>query len=36
VAGSVVIFLREHDRRYANNHAAVLAIMVASILLGRA
>ena len=36
VAGSVVIFLREHDRRYATITAAVLAIMVASILLGRA
>ena len=36
VAGSVVIFLREHDRRYAAITAVVLAIMVASILLGRA
>jgi uncharacterized membrane protein len=36
VAGSVVVFLREHDRRYALITAAVLAIMIASIFLGRA
>lgn len=36
VAGSVVIFLREHDRRYAAVTAAVLAVMIASIFLGRA
>jgi uncharacterized membrane protein len=36
VAGSIVIFLREHDRRYAAITAAVLAIMIASIFLGRA
>lgn len=35
VAGTVVVFLREHDRRYALITAAVLAIMIASILLGR-
>ena len=31
VAGSIVIFLREHDRRYAAITAIVLAIMIASI-----
>jgi uncharacterized membrane protein len=36
VAGTVVIFLREGDRRYAAITAAVLALMIASILLGRA
>jgi uncharacterized membrane protein len=35
VAGSVVIFLREHDRRYAVITAVVLAIMITSIVLGR-
>jgi uncharacterized membrane protein len=35
VAGSIVIFLRERDRRYAVVTAAVLAIMISSILLGR-
>jgi uncharacterized membrane protein len=36
VAGTVIIFLRERDRRYAVITAAVLAIMIASIFLGRA
>jgi uncharacterized membrane protein len=36
VAGTVVIFLRERDRRYAVITAAVLTIMIASIFLGRA
>ena len=36
VAGTVVIFLREHDRRYALITAAVLVIMIAGIFLGRA
>jgi uncharacterized membrane protein len=36
VAGTVVIFLREHDRRYTVITAAVLAIMIASIFVGRA
>jgi uncharacterized membrane protein len=35
VAGSIVIFLRERDRRYSVITAAVLAVMIASILLGR-
>jgi uncharacterized membrane protein len=35
VAGTIVIFLRERDRRYAVITAAVLAIMIASIFLGR-
>jgi uncharacterized membrane protein len=35
VAGTIVIFLREHDRRYAVITATVLAIMIASIFLGR-
>ena len=36
VAGTIVIFLRERDRRYAVITATVLAIMIASIFLGRA
>jgi uncharacterized membrane protein len=36
VAGSIMVFLREHDRRYAAITATVLVIMIASIFLGRA
>ena len=36
VAGSVVVFLRAHDWRYAVITAAVLAIMIAGIWLGTA
>lgn len=35
VAGSVVAFARERDRRYVLVTAAVLAVMCASVLLGR-
>ena len=36
VAGSLVAFAREHDRRYTAITATVLAVMCLSVLLGRA
>ena len=36
VAGSIVAFAREHDRRYVLITAVVLAVMCAGVLLGKA
>ena len=36
VAGSIVAFAREHDRRYVLITAVVLAVMCVSVVLGRA